>query len=250
MNGKNKKKHRIVKITAICLLITALLCAAAFFIYVSDYSRAQEEAVTAMTESGIIITEFEGGIAFGDTNAKNGFIFYPGGKVEYTAYAPLLRSIADENIFCVMVKMPYNLAVFDGDSAANILPLFPEVEHWYIGGHSLGGVMAADYADKNSNDFKGLILLASYPAADMSDCSFGVLSIYGSEDTVLNKDEFIKSRSLMPPDYEEICIEGGNHAQFGDYGLQEGDQAALISASEQRKITTEAIIKFFTGNSD
>ena len=240
---KNKMRKRL-KILLGCFAIVLLLCTGTFYIYTMDYSRAQDEAVAVMTDSHTKLTTFDGGVAFGDVGAQNGFIFYPGGKVEYSAYAPLLQSIAEAGTLCVVAEMPLNLAVFDSNAAEKIILLFPEIEHWFIGGHSLGGAMAADYTSKSPYDFKGLILLAAYPTKDLSSCEFGVLSIYGSNDTVLNAEKFVKGRNFMPAVYKEICIDGGNHAQFGDYGLQVGDGAASITPEKQREITAKAILDF------
>ena len=244
MKLKIKSNHKKLKITGITLLIILVTLVGAFCFYISDYSKAQEEAITAMENSSITVIKFDNGVAFGDTNAQSGFIFYPGGKVEYSAYAPLLQKIAGPDVFCILVKMPFNLAVFDSDAAADIMPMFPEIKHWFIGGHSLGGAMAADYASKNSEEFDGLILLGAYSATDLASSKLAVISVYGSEDTVLNLESFDKGRDFMPTDYKEIFIEGGNHAQFGDYGLQKGDGVALITADKQREITSAAINEF------
>lgn len=117
-----------------------------------------------------------------------------------------------------------------------------DYEHWYIGGHSLGGAMAADYAAGHSSAFDGLVLLASYSAKDLSDASFPVLSIYGSEDGVLNMDKVESSRKFMPQVYGEHVITGGNHAWFGSYGEQKGDGTATISHEEQWQETINYIL--------
>lgn len=41
-----------------------------------------------------------------------------------------------------------------------------------------------------------------------------------------------------------IKIEGGNHAQFGNYGKQKGDLDATITAETQQNITVKAIADF------
>ena len=149
-----------------------------------------------------------------------GFIFYPGGKVEDTAYAPLIEEVAEGDVFCVIAEMPYQLAVFRSNAAADIMERYPEVKSWYIGGHSLGGAMAAYYAGKYPDQFEGLILLASYSTADLSQSDMKALLMHGSEDHVLNMESYQKYLGNLPSGYEEITIEGGNHAGFGDYGLQ------------------------------
>lgn len=241
---QNVKKRKGLKIILLCLLLLLIAGIAGIGFYLSDYSRAKEEAITVMADSSAAITNYDWGVTFGNTDAKCGFIFYPGGKVEYTAYAPLLQAITQGDILCVLPRMPFNLAVFDSKAAKDLLPEFPNVEHWFIGGHSLGGAMAADYAGNNPDEFDGLILLAAYSASDISDSNLAVLSIYGSEDKVLNMDKYAECKSYLPAGYEELCIEGGNHAQYGDYGLQDGDGTAAITAAKQRQIASDRIIDF------
>lgn len=173
-----------------------------------------------------------------------GIIFYPGGKVEYTAYAPLMQACAEEGILCVLTKMPCNLAVLDIKAAEGIPELFPGVKDWYMAGHSLGGSMAATYIGENTEEFKGLILLAAYSTEDLSATELDVLSIYGTEDKVLNEIKYIKYNENFPEDYVEQVIEGGCHAWFGNYGEQEGDGEAEITSEEQQNLTVEAIISF------
>ena len=144
---------------------------------------------------------------------------------------------------CAVVDMPFNLAVFDVDRASLVLDKYPEIENWYIGGHSLGGAMAASYVSKNSDIFSGLILLGAYSTSDLSKTSLKVISIYGSEDKVLNAEKYLEYKSNLPADFTEEVIAGGCHAYFGMYGAQEGDGEPAISNVEQIKITTDAIVK-------
>lgn len=239
-----KKKHRRLRIVLTVIVSLMVVLVAAFLIYTADYYRAQTEAL-AIVNNDPNVAVFDGGIAFGNSSAANGFIFYPGAKVEYTAYAPLMKALSEHDIFCVIVKMPFNLAVLNSNAASGIITRFPEVQHWTIGGHSLGGVMAADYAVKNTDQISGLVLLASYPATDLSQSSLTVLSIYGSQDHVLNVSSLEAAKALMPASFSDIIIAGGNHGQFGDYGHQAGDGTATISAQQQLDQTTEAILKLF-----
>ena len=139
--------------------------------------------------------------------------------------------------------MPCNLAVFGLDSADSIKNNKSfDYDKWYISGHSLGGVVASYYVANHSTDYDGLILLASYPAEDLNNVS--VLSIYGSNDKVLNKETYDKSKDLMDYNLTEYVIEGGNHAQFASYGNQSGDGVASISSESQRKQTEKEILEF------
>ena len=139
--------------------------------------------------------------------------------------------------------MPFNLAVLDMNAADGIQEQYPEIENWYIGGHSLGGSMAASYLEKNVDDYEGLILLGSYSTADLSETDLDVLSIYGSEDKVMNHEKYADNKANLPDDFTEIIIDGGCHAYFGMYGAQDGDGTPTISNEEQISITAENIVK-------
>lgn len=166
------------------------------------------------------------------------------------AYAPLMKQLAEEGYTVFLTAVPFHLAVFDIDAAEDIMNDHPEIDEWYLAGHSLGGSMAAAYAEKASHPIKGLILLAAYSANDLSDKEFRVLSIYGSHDQVLNLDKVEESKKNIPSDSVEMIVEGGNHAQFGNYGLQKGDGSATISALEQQAKTVEWIDSFIQENRD
>jgi len=230
----------------IIILAVIVICFATCAFYVNDYYRADPPAFEAFAEnSNVTVYEISDDVTvFSPEELKAGFIFYPGGKVEHIAYAPLLRSCADRGILCVLVKMPFNLAVFDINAAEGITEQFPDVESWYIGGHSLGGSMAAGYLANNLTEFDGLILLGSYSTYDLSYTDISVLSVYGSEDNVLNREKYNESLSNLPSDFTELVIDGGCHAFFGIYGPQKGDGTPVISNAEQINITTDAILEF------
>lgn len=157
-----------------------------------------------------------------------------------------MHRIAEQGIQCVLVKMPFNLAVLDISAADGIAAEFPEISSWYIGGHSLGGTMAASCAARHTGEFSGMILLASYSTADISGSGLKVLSMYGTRDGVLNMDSYQKNRPNLPADADEIVINGGNHAGFGSYGVQSGDGTADITAAEQMEITASAVAGFIS----
>jgi len=250
--GKAAKagKQSRVKEVIIGLLVAVLALGIGCMIYINDDYRASEEAMamieTPAAEIHLIVDE-EGRMIFEPEEATAGIIFYPGGKVEAESYAPLLSALAKEGILSVLVPMPANLAVLDVDAAEGIVEHYEDIENWYMAGHSLGGSMAASYlAEQTDSDyFKGLILLAAYSTEDFSATDLNVLTIYGDQDKVLNKDKYEKNYTNLPVDYtHEEVIKGGNHAQFGDYGVQDGDGKAKISAKEQVKQTVKAIKEF------
>ena len=231
-------KKRLLSILAI-LLVFILACG----IYLGDYYHADTVRIEKFTcENEVEVKTLENDyLVFEPEEMKDGFIFYPGGRVEYTAYIPLMKALASEGMLCILVEMPFNLAVFDINAADRLQEMYPEIEDWYIGGHSLGGSMAASYLSENSDSFDGLILLGSYSTADLSDLDIDVLSIYGSEDLVMNKEKYESSKINLPTNFEEIIIDGGCHAYFGMYGAQDGDGTPSITNEEQIYLTAEKI---------
>lgn len=246
MNSPIKKRKRkiVISITIIVVILATLVTACA--IYLNDYYRADMQAILKYPFQDNVAMRVidENTVAYIPEEAKAGVIFYPGGKVEYTAYAPLLQSCASEGIVCVLIQMPFNLAVLDINAAEGIQEMYPEIDKWYIGGHSLGGSMAATYLADNPEEYEGLILLGSYSTADLSGTDLEVLSLYGSEDKVLNREKYDENKSNLPDDFTEVVIEGGCHAYFGVYGEQEGDGTPTISNEEQIERTVAAIVEF------
>ena len=236
------KKRYIVGIGLAAVLLALLV---GWAVYVGDYYSADETAVTAMAGSETVsVQNTKKMTVFAPENPTAGFLFYPGGKVESTAYAPLMLALAERDVLCVLIPMPCNLAVLQPNAAEGIPELFPEIENWYIGGHSLGGSMAASFGAKHPEELKGLVLLAAYSTVDLADSGLDVLSIYGSEDGVLNMEKYENCRGNLPETAVEVIIQGGNHALFGSYGAQDGDGEAGISAAGQIQFAAEAIADF------
>ncbi len=165
-----------------------------------------------------------------------GFIIYPGGRVDPRAYAPTARQVAEHGYLVVIVRMPLNLAVFDPGAAEKVIAAYPAIQHWAVGGHSLGGAMAANFTSQHPGRVQGLVLWAAYPASsdDLSTSGLRVVSIFGSLDGLATSEKIDASRLLLPVDTTWVSIAGGNHAQFGWYGNQAGDNAAVISRGDQQ----------------
>lgn len=241
LKDKGKRKLFISTLIVLVLGIMVVTCA----LYLGDYYRADEGAIAEFspTENITVSTLQNGSVVFEPQSATTGFIFYPGGKVEHLAYEQLMAGLAREGILCVLIEMPFNLAVLNINAADGIQEKYPKIEEWYIGGHSLGGSMAASYLEKNAGAYEGLVLLGSYSTVDLSDTDLDVLSVYGSEDNVMNREKYDENKSNLPSDVTEIVINGGCHAYFGMYGKQEGDGIPSITVSEQTSITVDNIVK-------
>lgn len=232
-----KRKRILIPIVAAAFVLLA------FFWYVNDYYHSDENVQEYFQEDTLVtVKEISDGIYLDGPGKERAMIFYPGAKVEYTAYLPLLYELAEQGVDCFLIKMPCNLAFLGQNKATDIMAEY-QYKSWYLSGHSLGGAMAASYSAEHLKDLDGLVLLAAYPTKSLKSDTFSVVSIYGSEDGVLNMDKVKDGRSFMPYDYTEVCVEGGNHAWFGNYGEQEGDKTASISREEQQKQTVEAILR-------
>lgn len=207
------------------------------------------------SDASISVSQVNGWLVFRPLNTvvvTTGFIIYPGGRVDYRAYAPTARAIAAQGNLVVLTRMPFNLAVFGAQTADKVILAYPEVKNWAVGGHSLGGAMGAAYVYQNPGKVKGLVLWASYPAEsnDLSDAAIQVVSIYGTEDGLATSDKIAASRQLLPADTIWVEIPGGNHAQFGWYGPQKGDNPTAVALPAQQYQITEATAAFLKALGD
>ena len=223
--------------TAIAALLSVLaVLAGGFFWYVSDYYRAEDVAVSVLAREDGIASKDNLTILSPSVPGDTAIIFYPGAKVEAIAYLPLLDQIRQAGVTCILVDMPFHLAIFDVDAAGDVMAEFPDVKHWYMAGHSMGGAMASQFAAGHPDQVDGLILLGAYLYGDYPPED--TLTVYGS----LNQS--VEAHL----DYTEnvVEIQGGNHAQFGNYGPQKGDPPAAISPEDQQAQAVSAITEFIS----
>ncbi|MBQ3865735.1 MAG: alpha/beta hydrolase [Clostridia bacterium] len=239
-------KRRVLLRVLIPVLAAALLCAAVFGYLLTGRYGADTAAVASFS---VAVPECasEGNYYYGVGSEEIGLIFYPGAKVDPVSYAPLMRAIASEGVFCALCAMPFDLAVFGQSRADAVQKAYPEVGSWYLAGHSLGGVMAARQLSARTDRFQGLILFASYVDRDLSALPLRVLSLYGSEDKVLDRARYEKNKAYLPASFEERVIEGGCHAGFGFYGPQQGDGEPSLSPEEQVRAAAALTVAFLEG---
>lgn len=236
--GTGKKRANRLEQTLNLIAQLCILLGVVIIWYAADSYRADAEALSYLAGTDTVqVIEVKNGLLFDGSGSEEALVFYPGAKVEYTAYAPLMTELADAGIDCFLMEMPYNLAVFGINRADRVIKKY-EYDHWVVSGHSLGGAMSSSYAAKHLEELDGCLLLAAYPTKDLGDLP--VLSVYGSEDGVLNMEKVLEGRAYST-DYTEVCIEGGNHAGFGSYGAQAGDGTATISKEDQWEQTVEAV---------
>jgi hypothetical protein len=237
-----RKNWKSVAVIAVGILIASF--AVGLIIWISGTLGPSEQALLILqSDNEVRIIQESDLIVFEPTASQpsSGFILYPGARIDFRSYSPLLHEIAERNHLVIALRSPLNLAFFNANGADEVIAAYPQITNWVIGGHSLGGVVAASYVARRPT-ISGLVLWASYPADDsLMDTSAKVLSIYGSNDRISTSVEVLKSQELLPPDAIFIEIPGGNHSQFGSYGLQPGDGEATISAEEQWAQITDAM---------
>ena len=226
------------------VVIAAVVGISGFILWASTPLPSPPEALSALeSDSQVTVTE-DGMIIFKPASSEptTAFVFYPGGRVDARAYAAPLREIAEHGYLVILLPVRLNVAMLDLNAADRAMAASSYVQHWVIGGHSLGGVAAAFYASANPVD--GLVLWASYPGSDsLKESGLKVLSIYGTQD-ISSVDVFESSRALLPVDAEFVSIQGANHSQFGDYGFQAGDKPAKITRLDQQAQVVEATSRF------
>ena len=241
-----KQSWRIVAAVSTVVLFVFVI---GFVLWASDAAPANEVALQAInSDSQVFVSPENGWVIFfpaENPRPETGFIFYPGGKVDYRAYAPILKMIAAKGYFVAVVPVPLNLAFFDVNAAARVEAAYPEIKNWFVGGHSLGGVAASSYAASHK-EIRGVVFWASYPADDsLKTGNIPAVSIYGTNDGLATGETLDESKALLLPDTKFIAIEGGNHAQFGSYGPQDGDNEASISPEDQWTQAAAATVEFF-----
>ena len=217
------------------LLILAIL-AGVFFWYVSAYYRAEGVALEVLAQDSGITVQDNLTILSPTSPADIAIIFYPGAKVEAEAYLPLLDQIRQTGVTCILVRMPFHMAIFDADAAEKVMEQFPDIQHWYMAGHSMGGAMASKFASDHPDEVEGLILMGAYLYGDYPEEK--TLTIYGSLNQSV-EDHIDYTQNIVE-------IQGGNHAQFGNYGAQKGDLPAEISTQEQQAQAVAAIEAFLS----
>lgn len=238
-----KKTHRIRKRVLLIVAVVFFVMGIFMAFWIMDSYDPDEEAVQALSASQeVTITEDKDIVFMPKEKPEKGFIFYPGGLVEPESYAPLCRAIAEEGYLVVIAPMTWNLAVLSPNRADEIIKEYPEITTWAIGGHSLGGVMASDYAMAH-DQIQGVVFYAAYPRTkQLQESNLSVLSIYGELDGVADLTKI--KEAALPASAQFIEIAGGNHCYFGSYGMQKGDHEAKITPKEQQTQAAKATAAF------
>jgi hypothetical protein len=205
------------------------------------------EAYAALKSDSAVTVTMDRWLVFTPVNSSSnvGFIIYPGGRVDYRSYAPQAHALAAQGYLTVLAPMLFNLAVFSENAANDIIKSYSQIESWVIGGHSLGGTIAAQFCYDNPGKIEGLVLWAAYPQSgtDLTNSNLVVTTIYGSEDGLVSSSQIQDSLMQLPAGTVRVEITGGNHAQFGWYGNQQGDNEAKISRELQQSQIVNATLQ-------
>jgi predicted alpha/beta-hydrolase family hydrolase len=201
------------------------------------YQPSKSALAALVSDRKVSVSQNKDWIAFTPARkAAKGLIFYPGAMVDAQSYAALARKLSEKGYQVVIAKMPMSFSVFAPRKADKIIQDFPHIASWAVAGHSLGGIAAADYAKTPHAKVKGLICYGSFPAKNLSGSALKTLIILGGKDRLVESWKFFDFKKLLPQKAKTVIIEGGNHSNFGDYGLQWQDHAADISREQQQKI--------------
>lgn len=241
-------EHRPVIVRVLAWVVSVVVLVVLGFLAWANTPMMGERpaALEVWRDSRVAVTDLGNAVELAPVDGRSGtgLVFIPGAIVDPYAYMyKLSEAVADTGLTVLITKPTLNLAFFDTRPLSAFTSHVPEVEHWYVGGHSLGGVRACQLAA--DGDVSGLVLFGSYCANDLSRTDLRVLSISGSRDGLSTPAKIEAARVLLPPNATMLQIQGMNHAQFGDYGPQPGDGTATISDAEARQGVTVALGKFF-----
>jgi pimeloyl-ACP methyl ester carboxylesterase len=246
MTNKAASKRTKKLLALLLLLLLAAVLAVLGLQLLTSERPPLPEAFAALASDGSVQVTREPWLTFTPTEGapQTGFIFYPGGRIDPQGYANLMKAIAAEGYLVVVPEMPLNIAAFRPSIANEIIAAHPEIDQWVIGGHSVGGAMAAQYTDRHSEDIAGLAIWASYPpdSADLSGLGLPVTLIYGSRETRVTDSSVAERQDLLPADTVYVRIEGGDHHQFGTYEIDPEDHLATISRQSQQQQILEATL--------
>ncbi|MEI6462516.1 MAG: alpha/beta hydrolase [bacterium] len=246
------KKKRIGITLILVFLVILLVLGGGLFWWQKGTYLPNEKAISTINSS-IIIDNQPQYIQL--TNSKfssypqTGIIFYPGARIDPSAYETLLSKLPEtSNTKVFIAKFPLNLAILGLNSADEIIKDNTDISSWYIAGHSLGGAMISEYlkGTKYESKILGVIYMGAYPNDNyLLDKKYKILSLYGSEDKLATPEKINDSKTKLPSSSLFIQLPS-NHSQFGDYGHQEGD-GNQIQDTDSIHVRIIEIIREFIG---
>lgn len=243
--GKRRAKRWAIRILLGFIALIALIIIG--FVVYSQFDYGPSEVLKEQVDLEAVERDGQGLIFMPEDPNGQGVILYQGAKVEAEAYAYLGEKLSGQGYTVSIPDLPLKFGIFGVDTAEAVIGEYPEIDSWFIGGHSLGGVAAAMYAEDHQDELAGLFFLGSYPAGDFALSDLPMLSVYGEKDGLTLLDDIEDNRILFSANSEFVEIPGGNHAQFGLYGEQKGDNPAAISPLEQQDLVAEALLNWMDG---
>lgn len=208
-------------------------------------AQAALEALASDAEMQVLETPY-GWVFVPRGKVRGGLAFYPGGLVDPRAYAPVLRLIAKGGYRVALLRVRFNLAVTEQGKARQAIAEASTLP-WAVGGHSLGGVVASNFAQSNPA-VRALVMWAAYPQNDLSDKVLPTLALFGELDGVIRAEQLEASRSKFPRNTQTETIPGLNHAGFGAYGPQRGDRPARIPADQGWRLVAQRTLDFLNSS--
>ena len=242
----NKKKIFQYTIIGIVIILVIGVLGVVVWSRTGTYPAREVAEAALQSTNRVTITQDRWIVFEPDQESEIGLIFYPGGLVDPTAYAPILHKLAENGVLVIITPMPLNLAILNTGAANAVIEEYPQISTWILAGHSLGGASAAIFAENNPGAVDAIVFWDSYPpdSSNLSDNTISAISIFGTTNNLPNTENFNDKKHLLPSDTIFIAIEGANHAQFGDYGPQKGDVVAAMSLADQHERVAEIMLDF------
>lgn len=173
------------------------------------------------------------------------FIFYPGGLVRPQAYEWLARSLAAQGVMTVIPEFAADLAVTGINRADALIDTYAAGRPVVLGGHSLGGAMACDWASRNPSRLQGLVLAAAYPADSTSITGTNTLMLGAEHDGLATPAKMAAGLTRLPQATTTVTVSGAVHSFFGRYGPQAGDGVPTVSRADAEAQILTAVTAWF-----
>ena len=241
-----RRRIRPIGLAALALLVVGL---ASFLTWAASPMPPEPGPLdAARTDPSFTLSESADGVVLAPKDPNGtGLVYLAGARVDPAAYARKLSGLADAGVTIVIARPTLNFAIFELRPLSTFEGLAADsgVQRWYVGGHSLGGVRACQYAaDAPAGSIAGVILFGSYCAADLSASDLPVLTLSATRDGLSTPATIAAAAHLLPPDAQLVKLPGADHAQFGDYGAQPGDTPATASDAQAKREITTAVLAF------
>ena len=241
---ERSRSRRVLRGISLGAGLIVLVALAASVVWLRPFPATAPALAALESDGSVEVLDEPGWIAFvprgGD--ASTGLVYSPGARVDVRATAAVLRPLAEAGYLVVALKEPLGIAFTSPNQSASAMAAFDVVDTWAVGGHSLGGVVAASFAATHDDEVGGLLLHASYPSGDMSTADVEVTSVWGSRDGLTTPDKIEASRADLPATTELVEVPGAVHAFFADYGAQPGDGRPTTSRADAQAQIVEASI--------